>query len=67
MLYDFMRMLKEAEFNGVDVSEYAIQNCLEEVKDFVSVANVKDLPFPDNTFDLVICINTIHNLDLPGS
>ena len=65
MLYDFMRMLKEAEFNGVDVSEYAIQNCLEEVKDFVSVANVKDLPFPDNTFDLVICINTIHNLDLP--
>ena len=65
MLYDFVKMLKGAEFNGVDVSEYAIQNCLEEVKDFVSVGNVKDLPFPDNTFDLVICINTIHNLELP--
>ena len=48
MLYDFMKMLRGAEFNGIDVSEYAIQNCLDKVKDFVSVGNVKDLPFSDN-------------------
>ncbi len=64
MLYDFTRALKGAECKGVDVSEYAIQNCLQDVRNFVTVGDVRKLPFPDNYFDLVICINTIHNLDL---
>jgi len=28
------------------------------------VANAKDLPFPDKSFDLVISINTVHNLEI---
>ena len=50
--------------SGVDVSEYAIANCMPEVKEYVGVGNAKDLfPRHANEFDLVISINTIHNLE----
>ena len=34
------------------------------MKSFIQVANANNIPYPDNYFDLVICINTIHNLPL---
>jgi ubiquinone/menaquinone biosynthesis C-methylase UbiE len=37
---------------------------MEDVKPFIQVADAKKLPFPDKSFDLVICINTVHNLPL---
>ena len=48
---------------GVDISDYAIKNCLFEVKKYLQVGNAKKLPFPDNSFDVVISINTVHNLE----
>ena len=64
MLFDFKRIMPECTIAGVDISEYAIENALDEVRPYVSVADAKDLPFEDNSFDLVICINTVHNLPL---
>ena len=49
---------------GIDISEYAIENSLPEIKDCLSVANAKNLPFENNSFDYVISINTIHNLEI---
>ena len=63
MLYDFKRLLPGLSVRGIDISEYAIANSKYEVSDVLSVGNAKDLPFPDNSFDLVLSINTIHNLD----
>ncbi|MDR3623840.1 MAG: methyltransferase domain-containing protein [Chlamydiales bacterium] len=63
MLYDMMQMVPGLEIQGVDVSSYAIENAIEEVKSFVQVADARKLPFPDNSFDLVISINTVHNLE----
>ena len=40
---------------------------MKEIKDYLMVGNAKSLPFADNSFDLVISINTIHNLDLNDS
>jgi SAM-dependent methyltransferase len=49
---------------GIDISTYAIENCMPQVKDRVRIANAKDLSmFKDKEFDLVISINSIHNLD----
>jgi SAM-dependent methyltransferase len=66
MLYDFKKLNKEFKVYGVDISNYAIEHSLEEVKNYLKVADARYLPFPDNYFDLVISINTIHNLDIKG-
>lgn len=63
MIYDFLRAEPELEFRGVDVSEYAIENAKPEVKSLLQIACATSLPFDDNTFDLVVSINTIHNLE----
>lgn len=64
MLHDFALALPDATLRGVDVSQYAIDNALEKVKRFVSVGNATELPFEDHSFDLVVSINTVHNLPL---
>jgi ubiquinone/menaquinone biosynthesis C-methylase UbiE len=64
MLYDFKGALPKATIAGVDVSRYAIENALPDVKPFLKVASAEKLPFPDKSFDLVISINSVHNLPL---
>lgn len=63
MLHDFHSLIPGIEVRGVDVSDYAIAHSLPAVKEFMQIADARDLPFADNSFDLVISINTIHNLE----
>jgi ubiquinone/menaquinone biosynthesis C-methylase UbiE len=62
MLYDFMQLMPKARLQGIDISTYAIENALDAVKPFVRAGNAKSLPYPDRSFDLVIAVNTLHNL-----
>jgi len=65
MLYDMKKALPGINVRGIDISDYAIENAIEEMKPFLSVGNAKDLSeFKDKGFDLVISITTIHNLPL---
>jgi SAM-dependent methyltransferase len=64
MLHDFKEMMPSLTIAGLDISEYAINNAKAEVKPFLCVGNAKELPYDDRSFDLVIAINTIHNLEL---
>ncbi len=64
MLHDFKEIMIASEVAGVDVSQYAIEHCVESVRPTLQVANARDLPYADDTFDLVISINTVHNLQL---
>jgi SAM-dependent methyltransferase len=63
MLYDFCSLIPGIHVKGIDVSEYAIAYAKEEVKSQVQVGDARALPFPDKSFDLVVSINTIHNLE----
>jgi len=64
LLHDFKELMPNLIISGIDISEYAIRHALETVKPFLSVGNAKELPYEDNSFDLVISINTVHNLPL---
>jgi len=66
MLNDFHEFMPEAKLAGIDISEYAIANAKDEVSSYLKVGNARELPYPDNSFDLVISINTVHNLPLDG-
>lgn len=63
MLYDMSRLIPGLQVHGVDVSEYAISNTIGELADHCQIADAQSLPFPDDSFDVVVSINTIHNLD----
>ena len=41
-------------------------NADEVAKPYLRVANANALPYDDNSFDLVISINTAHNLQIDG-
>lgn len=62
-LYDLKRAVPGIKITGLDISEYAIRNAIPEVKEDLQVGNATQLDFPDSSFDLVISINTIHNLN----
>ncbi len=62
LLYDFMQAAPGIEVRGLDISQYAIDNAKEEARPFLQVGHANALPFPDHSFDLVISINTLHNL-----
>ena len=62
LLFDFLKVIPDAEIYGIDISEYAINNSKEEIKNHLQVGNAIKLPWPDDYFDLVYSINTFHNL-----
>ena len=64
MIYDIQRLIPGIKVRGIDISEYAIENSIENIKNDVSVANAKELPFDDKSYDIVISINTVHNLEI---
>jgi SAM-dependent methyltransferase len=62
-LHDLQELLPGIDINGIDISSYAIQNAIETVKGKLLVGDARNLEFADNSFDFVMSINTIHNLN----
>jgi SAM-dependent methyltransferase len=62
LLYDFLKIVPDAEIYGIDISDYAIKNSKPEIRNRLQAGNATNLPWPDDTFDLVISITTLHNL-----
>lgn len=64
MMHDFKLLMTQMAIAGIDISQYAYDHAIEEMKPFIRLGNAKELPYPDKSFDLVIAINTVHNLPL---
>ncbi len=66
-LYDLMRAVPGIKVSGIDVSEYAINDSEvhHEVRPYLRIGNANNLSmFKEKEFDLVVSINTLHNLNL---
>ena len=61
LLKDLLLENKNLNVFGLDISQYAINNSEEEVFGRIHLGTAESLPFPDNSFDFVISLNTIHN------
>ena len=62
LVYDLMQEGKMLDVVGIDISRYALENCLPQVAHRLYAADAVRLPFPDKYFNLVVSINTLHNL-----
>ena len=62
MMKDMAEGIPGLLVKGIDISDYAIENALPDMRAHVQVANAVSLPFADASFDVVISINSIHNL-----
>ncbi|MDF1756998.1 MAG: class I SAM-dependent methyltransferase [Legionellaceae bacterium] len=67
LVKDLMIVCPDLEVYGLDISEYALKNCEPEVSGRLHLGSADNLPFPDNSFDAVISINTIHNFSRHGA
>jgi len=63
MLFDFTEIIPGIDVQGIDISEYAIENGKPEVQSKLTVGNAIHLPYEDNSFDAVFSVNTVHNLE----
>ncbi len=64
MMHDFKLLMPSLRVRGLDISEYARENALPDMQPFIDVGNANKLPYENDAFDLVISINTVHNLPL---
>ena len=62
LLYDLMQAVPEVQITGIDISTYAIEHAQDEVRPYLKEAHARALPFANDSFDLVISINALHNL-----
>jgi protein-L-isoaspartate(D-aspartate) O-methyltransferase len=64
LMHDLMEAVPGLEVQGIDISAYAIEHAMETVKDRIVQGTAAKLPWPDQHFDLVVSITTLHNLYL---
>lgn len=65
LLHDLLLELPDAYVRGIDVSSYAINNSHPAINKFLKFGTAYKLPYKEKSFDLVISINTLHNLPRP--
>jgi len=63
LVKDLLDVLPGLEAFGLDISRYALDNCEPEVIGRLHLGNAMELPFPDQSFQAAVSINTIHNLE----
>lgn len=62
LLHEIAQVVPGIVVEGLDISAYAIENAKEDVRPFLHTGHARQLPYADRSFDLILSINTLHNL-----
>jgi SAM-dependent methyltransferase len=65
LVKDLMLACPGLEAFGLDISLYALMHAEKEIIGRLHLGTAEKLPFPDNSFDCVLCLNTAHNFSRP--
>lgn len=66
LMHDLRGAVPGLRVTGLDISSYALANAMDDVRAGLVQGSADRLPFADRSFDLVVSINTVHNLDRSG-
>jgi ubiquinone/menaquinone biosynthesis C-methylase UbiE len=64
LLHDLLQVMPGLKVKGIDISEYAVSQAMPDVRSNIEVGNAADLPFEDQSFDLIISLNTLSELPI---
>jgi ubiquinone/menaquinone biosynthesis C-methylase UbiE len=65
LLYEIKKILPNISIYGFDISRYDLKNAKEEIKKNLFYQKIQEkFNFKKNYFDLVISLNTLHNLKI---
>jgi SAM-dependent methyltransferase len=62
LLHDLGHVVPGVDVYGLDISAYGLANSMDDVRSHLVRGTAERLPYPDAAFDVVLCINTLHNL-----
>lgn len=62
LLYELTQVVPGIIVDGIDISQYALENAKEEIRDRLRYGEAQMIPFKNDEFDLVISLATLHNL-----
>lgn len=65
LLSELRKLDPQLTVRGVDISQYALLNASPDVTEFLSIAEADKINYADKSFDLIVSINCLHNLQLP--
>lgn len=66
LIFEISQLLPGITIAGVDISEHALKDAPQEIHSSLTLIDLREkLPYRDQEFDLVLSLNTLHNLPLP--
>ncbi len=65
LLFEIKKLLPKIKVKGIDISNYGIKNSKKEISKYLSRKDIREkFIYKKKKFDLVISINTLHNLEI---
>jgi len=63
-LHDFWEKFPSMKLRGYEMSQYAVDNAMDSIKDDIAVGRYDKFPYEDKEFDFVIAIGVVYTLTL---
>ena len=64
LMHDLKVILPRIKIYGIDVSKYAKENSIMNIRKNIKIMNCKKIKYKTNSFDGLVAINVVHNLNM---